>query len=72
MKKYIVDRFEGDYAICEDENNLLINIEHSKLPPETKEGDCLIINKDGDFSIDVIATNDKRQEIRSKLDSLFE
>lgn len=72
MKKYIVDRFEGNYAICEDEDKVFVNIEHRLLPPEVKEGDCLIMNDDGSFSIDIKTTEDRKQVIQSKLDSLFE
>lgn len=49
-----------------------INIESHLLPPETKEGDCLIMNEDGSFSIDMDTTEDRKKLIRRKLDSLFE
>ncbi|HHT56831.1 DUF3006 domain-containing protein [Herbinix luporum] len=72
MKKYIVDRFEGEYAVCEKEDLTLVNILRSKLPAETKEGDCLVEKDDGSFYIDIEATKDRKQQIRRKLDSLFE
>ncbi|CUH93437.1 DUF3006 domain-containing protein [Herbinix luporum] len=72
MKKYIVDRFEGEYAVCEKEDLTLVNILRSKLPAETKEGDCLVEKDDGSFYIDIEATMDRKQQIRRKLDSLFE
>lgn len=72
MKNYIVDRFEGDYAVCENEDKSFINIERHKLPKETKEGDCLVEKEDGSFYIDIEATEDRKQHIRRKLDSLFE
>jgi len=71
MKKYIVDRFEGDFAVCETEDKTFINIKRHILPGDTKEGDCLIEN-DGSFSIDLKATEARRQNIRKKLNSLFE
>lgn len=72
MRKYILDRFEGIYAICEDENEKFIDVERRLLPPEAKEGDCLIVNEDGRFSIDIETTEDRKQRIRSKFDSLFD
>lgn len=72
MKKYIIDRFEGSYAICEDENKDFVNIERDLLPPEAKESDYLIMNEDDTFSIDIRNTEDRKQDIRRKLDSLFE
>lgn len=72
MKKYIVDRFEGNYAICEDENSIIVNIIKSNLPSDTKEGDCLIMKDDGNFYIDFETTKTRIQSIRKKLDNLFE
>ncbi|NLJ97575.1 MAG: DUF3006 domain-containing protein [Clostridiales bacterium] len=72
MKKYIVDRFEGNYAVCEDENNISVNIKRNHLPIETKEGDCLIMKDDGNFYIDYESKVTRIQNIRKKLNDLFE
>lgn len=72
MERYVVDRFEGLYAICENEEKEFINIEVELLPPIVKEGDCLYINDDRVYSIDYEATEENRKRIRSKLDSLLE
>ncbi|NLO09150.1 MAG: DUF3006 domain-containing protein [Clostridiales bacterium] len=72
MKKYIVDRLEGLYAVCENEEKEFLNIRIDLLPPETKEGDCLYTNEDGVYVIDYETTEENRKRIRSKLDSLFE
>jgi hypothetical protein len=39
--KYIVDRIEGEFAVCEDENKEMHNIALDILPAGTKEGDTL-------------------------------
>jgi len=44
--KVIIDRFEGDYAVCENEDRTMANIEKSKIPSEAKEGDVLQISDD--------------------------
>jgi len=72
MKKYTVDRFEGDYAVCETEDNSFVNIQRNKLPKNTKEGDFIIEKEDGAFFVDTEATEERRKLIRKKLDSLFE
>jgi len=72
MKKYIVDRFEGDFAICETKDKTFIKIERHKLPNNTKEGDFLIENDDGSFYVDIEATKERKKHIRKRLDSLFE
>jgi hypothetical protein len=44
--KVIVDRFEGDFAVCEKDDRTTINIKKNKLPARTREGDVLIIEGD--------------------------
>lgn len=45
MKKYTIDRFEGEYAVLEDfENNNMINVLISELPDGCEEGDILEYN----------------------------
>lgn len=72
MKKFIIDRFEGVFAVCEDENQAFINIPKYKLPLEIKEGDCLKLDEDGIFRIDRDYTKDKKDQIREKINRLFE
>lgn len=43
--KFIIERFEGDMAIIEDENKNMHEISKSALP-ECGEGDVIIILKD--------------------------
>ena len=69
--RYIVDRFEGNIAVCEDENKNFINIPKYKLPLETKEGDCLV-EKYGFFKIDVEETVSRKDRIKKKMENLFE
>jgi len=40
--RLIVDRFEGDFAVCENENKEMINVCRSELPADVKEGDVLL------------------------------
>lgn len=69
--RYIVDRFEGDIAVCEDENKQLIEIRQSDLPYKTKRGDVLVQISDV-FIKDDAETLKRREGIRKKMMDLFE
>lgn len=58
----IIDRFEGKYAVCEKQDRTMINIEKSKIPKESKEGDVLNI-AGNEISIDIEETNKRKKEI---------
>ena len=49
--KLIIDRFEGNFAVCETENKTFVNIPKSELPSLINEGDVLIQNADGKYSL---------------------
>jgi len=68
--KYIIDRFEGDYAVCEDENKQMVNIERRKIPAEAREGYVLIQQGDR-FIIDIDETNRRKQKIQRLMDELW-
>ncbi|MCM0647365.1 DUF3006 domain-containing protein [Clostridium swellfunianum] len=69
--KVIIDRFEGNFAVCEKEDEEMINIEKSKLPSNSKEGDVLIINGEN-TTFDEEETNARRERVRKLMDSLWE
>ena len=68
--KVIIDRFEGNYAVCETEDKKYINILKTELPQGIKEGDVLscINNK---WNIDTATTKERQEKIRNKLNRLF-
>ena len=66
-----IDRFEGEFAVCIDDNGATINIKKENIPSDAKEGDiieisenCYIINKE--------KTQSKFDEIKKLQDSLWE
>lgn len=69
--KLIVDRFEGEYAVCENEDGTMVDIRRDKLPKETKEGDVLIVEGDT-FVIDVQATLERKEYIKKLMDDLWQ
>lgn len=71
----IVDRFEGDFAVCElssEENGTTqILIEKEKLPLNVKEGDVITAGKNG-YEIDNTQTEKRREKIKNLQNSLWE
>lgn len=60
--KVIIDRFEGEYAVCEKENRAMIDIKRCAIPIGAKEGDVLQIGGDG-IRIDPSETEKRKREI---------
>lgn len=71
MKKIIVDRFEGIYAICEDADKKFFAIETGELPEGAKEGTVLSISDDGELSVDQDETDARRKKLHDKQGRLF-
>jgi len=68
--KVIIDRFEGEFAVCEKEDRKIIDIEISKLPSNAKEGDVLNISNDT-ITIDVEETEKRRRKIEELTKDLW-
>ena len=69
--RYIIDRFEGSLAVCEDEERIMADIPRELLPPEAKAGD-VIEEIDGIYSLNLAATEERKQLIRKKMMDRFE
>ena len=68
--RVVIDRFEGDFAVCEQEDRNMLNIQRSKLPANAKASDVLII--DGDMiTIDAAETAQRKKIIEKLMDSLW-
>lgn len=69
--KVVIDRFEGNYAVCEQEDGEMMNIERGKIPSEAREGDVLQINGD-DIVIDKEETMRRKKEIEQLVEDLWD
>ncbi|APC40212.1 DUF3006 domain-containing protein [Clostridium estertheticum] len=67
----IIDRFEGNYAVCEKEDRTMIDIKKSKIPSIAKEGDVLSIDNDV-IIIDIEKTKKRLNEIQKLTKGLWE
>lgn len=71
MKRYIVDRIEGSFAVCEAEDKTMLNVPLADLPEGAAEGDCLV--KDGEaWTQDPARKSARKARIDSLAARLFE
>jgi hypothetical protein len=68
--KVTIDRFEGEFAICEKPDRTMINVEKSKLPVNAKEGDILIIEGES-IRIDIGGTAARKKSIEKLMNDLW-
>jgi hypothetical protein len=64
--KVIIDRFEGEIAICEKSDRSMISMPRSVLPLEAKEGDVVLIENQITI-IDKAATAARNKAAEKKL-----
>jgi len=64
---YIIDRFEGDWAVIEA-SKMTFSVPRSLIPEKARVGDVLNIH----IEIDVEATKERRKRIQKLMDDVFE
>lgn len=68
----VVDRIEGDIAVCENRSNgIIININLSKLPENVKEG-TVIKYFDGKYRLELEEQKYIENRIKNEMDDLWE
>ncbi|MHB8075342.1 DUF3006 domain-containing protein [Desulfosporosinus fructosivorans] len=65
---FIIDRFEGDWAIVETEDRHTFNLPRFIIPPGIKEGDVINIQ----VGIDLFATNERVKKSNRMVGDLFD
>ena len=71
MRKLIIDRFEGTYAICEDQEKKMFAMSLNELPQGAKPGDVLQISGAGELSVDQEETQRRRKKMAGLQSKLF-
>ena len=69
--KLVVDRFEDDCVVCEDENQNMVNILKDEIEGDVKEGDILAFY-DGKYIVDKEETVDRKEYIEDLIKDLWE
>lgn len=68
---FSIDRFEGDFAICENrETGEFINIPIKNLPENAKAGSILKF-ENGKYIVDLESTQNEQKEIKNMVSNLF-
>ena len=69
--KYIIDRFEGDIAVCEcADSGETVNLHRSLFMYNAKEGDA-VTEQDGKYILDNIESDKRRKTSKQRLAALF-
>lgn len=68
--KVTIDRFEGNFAVCEKADRTMINIPKEKIPAEAKEGDILTIEGD-EIKLDADVTAKRKKDIDKLMNDLW-
>ena len=71
MKRFTVDRFEGDRVVLECENGDMAVFDRKSLPANIREGDVLRFEA-GSCYLNAEETERRRRKIRKMMEQLFE
>lgn len=71
MKRFTVDRLEGDKAVLECENGDMAVFDRASLPQNIKEGDILRFESESCY-LNAEETERRRQKIRRMMETVFE
>lgn len=66
----VIDRFEGDYAVCECETGEFVRIRRGLIEDDAHEGDILIW-ADNAYLVDTAQTKLHNKRVHQKLSRLF-
>lgn len=69
--EYIIDRFENNKAVLEEDEGKFTEVDKSLLPQNAKEGDCVVF-RDGKYTLDEEKTAGLKEDIASLMEELFE
>jgi hypothetical protein len=69
--KVIIDRFEGEFAVCEKEDRTMLEIPVKDIPAGAGEGDVLVLEA-GSITVDSEETGKRKERIKGLMDSLWQ
>jgi hypothetical protein len=70
MEKMIIDRFEGNKAVCEKADGDMVDVKKEAIPESAREGDCLSFDGSS-YSIDIEEMARRSERIAEKMKSVF-
>lgn len=69
---YILDRWEGEYAVLLDETEQAVSVLKTALAEDVREGDALLLGEDGIYRKNAEETEERREKIKKMMDTLWE
>lgn len=66
----VIDRFENDIAVLEDDNGEAVNVPVALLPKGACEGDCVVFDGES-YTLDKEETSKRSDNMRSRLHALL-
>jgi len=69
MRRLVIDRFEGGFALCEGEDGAMVQLCRNEMPVNAREGDVLI-ESDGKITVDAAGTEARRAGLRARMNRL--
>ena len=70
--KFVVDRFEGVYAVCQNtETKEMCDVPRTEMPEGVREGSVVVRDK-GRFLLDEEEAEARSERIRKKMDDLWD
>lgn len=67
----IIDRIEGDIAVCENAERCHIELKLSEISGPAREGDILRPELDDGYTVDTTATAQRREKMMRRQNKLF-
>lgn len=67
----ILDRFEGDLAVCELQDGSTVTLSRSLLPTDAAPG-CVLIEHNGSYQVDHELTKQRKQRLLALQNKLFQ
>lgn len=67
--RYLVDHFEGPFAVCEAEDETMVRIVRATLPAGCTEGSVIAIGEDGLWRL--LDQSGEPRRLRQKIAALF-
>jgi hypothetical protein len=65
---FIIDRFEGEWAVIETDARQTFTLPRASLPPDTREGDVVSIS----VTLDQSATDARRKKAKKLTQDFFD
>ncbi|MCI6275601.1 MAG: DUF3006 domain-containing protein [Clostridium sp.] len=68
---YVVDRIEGNFALCEDEDGAMKAVSLEKIKGKLKEGVVLLEVSEESFIVDEKKTKEREEEVQDFMKGMW-